>query len=353
MKKAVLFTPWFRLVFPLIHGPFSYLLVLFFFDSINQLQNIFFSQEALLCIIISFAFSEGIRLCFRLTDTLAASQSLKKRIIWQVSISLSYTLLIVSGITIAYFIYLVGIRVFHTELLVLNVIYLFTALLINLFCISLLYLHTDNQVLLGEEEFRKNALKLEIQQFQNQINPFFLYKSLEAIIERMGKAPEQIDPLLHHLSETYRYTLMHQKSEWVPLEQELPVLHQMAAIVGAATHQEIRINQAVSKGTKQALLIPGACLDVLQFIVFSSIANPSKEFIIHLIDDCSQHEHSLVFEYTHKQQLVLDESLLEQWHSLSDMYVRLSGRSLQRSQAQESTQRIVLPLLYFSTENQA
>ena len=66
----------------------------------------------------------------------------------------------------------------------------------------------------------ENALA-KLESLQNQVNPHFLFNSLNSLTSLVYSDPDKAVDFIHKLSEVYRYVLDHQFDELVDIEQEL------------------------------------------------------------------------------------------------------------------------------------
>ena len=105
----------FRILFPPISGMILYLAMLTIFDSLDQLSDSFFSQEAAFIVILTYLNHEL---------TLLLVRRWKGSLVLHFSIILVSSILVNSALTSAYFIYLLGYMNFRTELLTINILFL-------------------------------------------------------------------------------------------------------------------------------------------------------------------------------------------------------------------------------------
>ena len=106
----------YRIVFPLFSGSVIYLLILMVFDSPDQLQENFFSQEALFTIILSYCISESYVVLVRLLDRyLPFDNGYRLRQGMQLVLTLVITSLLVTLLVTGYFKIIIGYSRFISE----------------------------------------------------------------------------------------------------------------------------------------------------------------------------------------------------------------------------------------------
>jgi sensor histidine kinase YesM len=77
----------------------------------------------------------------------------------------------------------------------------------------------------NEERLEKESIRLQYNALKNQVNPHFLFNSLNTLTTLVYKDADQAARFIKQLSEVYRYVLEHKDSELVSLEEELTFCH--------------------------------------------------------------------------------------------------------------------------------
>ncbi|MBN2369400.1 MAG: histidine kinase [Vicinamibacteria bacterium] len=111
-------------------------------------------------------------------------------------------------------------------------------------------------------EARLSALKM-------QINPHFLFNTLNMISSDIEHEPRRADATLGHLSDFLRATLRHAPAQEVPLEQEIEFLGAYLEIMKARFEDRLLIEVAVPEETR-SVLVPHL---ILQPLVENSITH--------------------------------------------------------------------------------
>lgn len=74
------------------------------------------------------------------------------------------------------------------------------------------------------ERFQKESIKAQYESLKNQVNPHFLFNSLNALTHLVYQDPDKAAKFIKQLSEVYRYVLDTREKEVVPLQEELKFL---------------------------------------------------------------------------------------------------------------------------------
>ena len=71
------------------------------------------------------------------------------------------------------------------------------------------------------ERLKTENIKSKFESLQTQVNPHFLFNSLNALTSLVYESPERAEEFIHKLSDVYRYILDHKNDEVVDLNSEL------------------------------------------------------------------------------------------------------------------------------------
>ena len=245
-----------------------------FFDSVNMLAENFFSREVLFVISLTYIFFEGNRFVIVVLNKIfPVSKDLKLRIIFQYLFSIISTILIISSILFAYFIYIEGFSTIRTELITFNSIYLFTAFFYNLFFFSLVVLNKKNESKVNREKALQENLEIELQSFKNQVNPELLFQSLEVIISELQWDKNSADGLIDNLSKIYRYTLDNKNDDLVTLKEEIDSLKPIYYLFKAKYGNSFSLDNTIENEIQELNLIPGTLQLLMEFALSENIIN--------------------------------------------------------------------------------
>ena len=99
-----------------------------------------------------------------------------------------------------------------------------------------------------EEQLKNLVRETELNMLKSQINPHFLFNSLNSISSLTMSSPEEARDMIIRLSDFLRYSLKHRENEYVPLREELGRMKDYLAIekirFGDKLHYEFNIHSA-------------------------------------------------------------------------------------------------------------
>lgn len=224
MNRNPLNTNLFRIVFPFLFGMMVYILVLVFFGSATQILDNFFSQEALLCIGITFLLNESLLLLHKII----IKDDLKRRnisIAFLILFSILVSILITTASISLYFKWVLELSNFKRELLIFNLIYVISAILYCIVWIGIGYIQKQNSQIFEKEKLIEKNLQQEFKNLINNTEPKIFFSVLEHILSLLKSNPDLADEYLNKLSSFYRNRLETKDVALIDLKTELETLN--------------------------------------------------------------------------------------------------------------------------------
>ncbi len=106
-----------------------------------------------------------------------------------------------------------------------NVTYLIISIVITLFVncvfVAMAFFKSWRQTLEEKEELKRERISAEFATLKNQINPHFLFNSLNTLTSLIEENPKTATDFVQKLSSVYRYVLTQKDKELIPLSEEL------------------------------------------------------------------------------------------------------------------------------------
>lgn len=224
-----------RLFSGLLAGLTGYLLV----EVIFSLQYRYYSPfnrplDYLYAMAFGYAILESVaRINLRLDSKVPWEPLPRKRFLYQAMTSLGVALLIVSIIRPAFILFFMKGRllILADEL----VIFLVTAFLMLAFNLAELgiFLNSKYRNSLAElERFRKENVEYQFEMLKLQLNPHFLFNSLNTLSSLVHEDPAKASDFIRRLSDVYRYVLDNRNQELVSLRQEVEFISSFTFLLG-------------------------------------------------------------------------------------------------------------------------
>jgi sensor histidine kinase YesM len=150
-----------------------------------------------------------------------------KRLILALTLSLSYVFLAVSLIFLFFFV-TIGDWTMALFLEKISITWYLPAVIITLSINTVMhgraFLLEWKQAAVEVEKFRTESLQSKYESLKNQVNPHFLFNSLNALSSLVYEDQDKAVEFIRKLSQVYRYVLDKKDMELVPLEDELAFL---------------------------------------------------------------------------------------------------------------------------------
>ena len=155
-----------------------------------------------------------------------------------------------------------------------------------------LFLNTVNAVVFYIDKSRKAELENEIQQklllqaqhqgLRNQINPHFLFNSLNALLSLVRADADRSEKFIERLSEVYRYLLEHQETEVVSIAQEMKFIEAYLYLLKTRFDKGLDIQIEVNESLKNKMIAPGVLQILIENAVKHNVVSPKKPLVLRI-----------------------------------------------------------------------
>ncbi|MGM0579518.1 MAG: sensor histidine kinase [Bacteroidota bacterium] len=149
-----------------------------------------------------------------------ALKETKKRIFTQVSWSFLYTIAVASFLVLL--LHLFGLVEYSRKYHIYNVaLGLGITVIISIIYETVCYFQLWKEALLESERLKKVEARLQYESLKNQVNPHFLFNSLNTLSSLIPVNPEKAELFVQEFSKIYRYVLDVRDKSFMPLSQEI------------------------------------------------------------------------------------------------------------------------------------
>jgi len=191
------------------------------------------------------------------------------------------------------------------------------------------------------ETIKKAFTQSQLLGLKSQVNPHFLFNSLNTLSSLISEDEEQAEEFLNEMSKVYRYMLRGDDEQLVPLQTELKFITSYIYLLEKRFGQSLQVKINVQEEDKQKL-IPPLSLQVLIENAFNQNVMSKADPL--LIDICSNGREILVCN-TRKPKMISNDmdiesgldNLVTKYRLLNDATVTIRDEEKQRS--------ILLPLI--------
>lgn len=107
-----------------------------------------------------------------------------------------------------------------------------------------------------EQELRQMATQMELAMLKSQMNPHFLFNTLNTVSALVGSAPELARTVLAYLADILRYALDSDRHQYVRLEEEVDFATKYLAIEQARFGNRLQVRVQMPPELRQCLIPP-------------------------------------------------------------------------------------------------
>jgi sensor histidine kinase YesM len=316
MKKLFIHNIIFRICAPMLYGVLVYLLILLVNNNLNELLKIYSNKELYVCLALSYLSMESLRGTVVLLANLLTRIHRKYRTVIQTLASLCVSLVIVYLGVFTYFKYVEGYSVGWFEMRLFFVIFGFTAVLYNILYSSNEYLLRENTVQLNLEAKLRDKVEADFATFKNDINPEFLYESLESILQSLYVDVNDAEDQVDLLASVYRYQLMNRDKELVGLADELNALKSLISLFNYRYYGQIKLTSKLD-AMFDAHVVPGSLLIAIDAIIRNTLMAREAAFSITLYEE---EDGYIVMQHKLNDKLILHEESLSAFARIQRVY---------------------------------
>lgn len=137
---------------------------------------------------------------------------------------------------------------------------IFFTVLINMFMHGRAFLLEWRASIVEVERFKSESLRAQYESLKNQVNPHFLFNSLNALSSLVYDDQDKAVEFIRKLSLVYRYVLDHKDMELVPVKDELAFLENYIFLQQIRFGENLQVN--IQKSSESGM-IPPVSLQIL------------------------------------------------------------------------------------------
>jgi PAS domain S-box-containing protein len=134
-------------------------------------------------------------------------------------------------------------------------------------------------------KLQKENLQSQFDVLKQQVNPHFLFNSLNVLTSLIRIEPELAEKFTEHLSKVYRYVLENKDNELVPLATELDFLDAYIFLLNIRFMEKIRVQIDISEEKKVLHVIPLAMQLLIENAIKHNSMSKKSPLNIHIFID--------------------------------------------------------------------
>lgn len=134
------------------------------------------------------------------------------------------------------------------------------------------------------ERFKKESIRAQFESLKNQVNPHFLFNSLNTLSHMIDTDTQQSKVFLDNLAQIYRYVLQHKDEEVVTLESELEFIRAFTQLLKHRHGDRVSFHFNISKENLKKGIPPMTLQLLVENAVKHNIASRKKPLKVELFD---------------------------------------------------------------------
>jgi len=131
------------------------------------------------------------------------------------------------------------------------------------------------------QEEQKERTKAELTNLRQQINPHFLFNTLNNIYAQIAISPENAQNSMLELSKLLRYVLYENSGDFVPLKRELDFIHNYVELMRIRLSSDVDLKTEINVAAKDQLVAPLLFIALIEN-AFKHGISPSSPSFIHI-----------------------------------------------------------------------
>ncbi|MDP5092587.1 MAG: 2TM domain-containing protein [Polaribacter sp.] len=193
---------------------------------------------------------------------------------------------------------------------------------------------TQQQIVAKTETAKFESLK-------NQIDPHFLFNSLNVLTSLISENPSQAEKFTTKLSKVYRYVLEQRNKDLIPLTEELTFAKTYMELLGMRFEDAVQFNIPETVSNQELKIVPLSLQLLLENAVKHNVVSSSKPLIISIYEK----DDYLVIENNVNPKEAIGKSTKVGLQNIADRYGLITHKSVQ-IENNNKTFKVRIPLLY-------
>jgi sensor histidine kinase YesM len=211
--------------------------------------------------------------------------------------------------------------------------------IISMFMTSRSFLLNWRQSAIDAEASKRESIRAHYESLKNQVNPHFLFNSLNALTNLVHEDPDKAVTFIKQLSEVYRYVLDSRSKEVVPLKEEVHFLQSYLYL------QQIRFGEkltvAMNLDDVNGTIAPLALQMLVENAIKHNVISEDDPLTIHVF---RQQQKLIVENSLHRKKVMPEESNGLGLENIRKRYSFLTDHPVEVKET-DTVFRVTLPIL--------
>tara|TARA_B100000795_G_scaffold28827_1_gene19049 strand:- start:602 stop:1963 length:1362 start_codon:yes stop_codon:yes gene_type:complete len=212
------------------------------------------------------------------------------------------------------------------------------------------FLHARGFMIQWKSSVKQESTKQEIvaktetakfESLKNQLDPHFLFNSLNVLTSLIGENPLQAEKFTTKLSKVYRYVLEQRNKDLVPITEELNFAKTYMQLLGMRFEDAVKFNIPDSISNDELKIVPLSLQLLLENAVKHNVVSSSKPLTINIYEE----DNYLIIENNVNPKEAMGKSTKVGLQNIADRYGLITDKGV-KIENNNKTFKVSLPLLY-------
>ena len=217
------------------------------------------------------------------------------------------------------------------------------------------FLHARGFMIQWKNSVKQESTKQEIvaktetakfESLKNQLDPHFLFNSLNVLTSLIGENPNQAEKFTTKLSKVYRYVLEQRNKDLVPIEEELKFAKTYMELLGMRFEEAVKFNIPDTISNNALKIVPLSLQLLLENAVKHNVVSTSKPLTISIYEN----DRYLIVENTINPKEAIGKSTKVGLQNIADRYGLITDKGV-KIENNNRTFKVSLPLLIKMNNN--
>jgi len=212
------------------------------------------------------------------------------------------------------------------------------------------FIHARGFMIQWKNSVKQESTKQEIvaktetakfESLKNQLDPHFLFNSLNVLTSLISENPQQAERFTTKLSKVYRYVLEQRNKDLVPIEEELKFAKTYMELLGMRFEEAVQFNIPNNISNNKLKIVPLSLQLLLENAVKHNVVSASKPLIINIYEE----EGYLIIANNVNPKEAIGKSTKVGLQNIADRYGLITEKGV-KIENNNKTFKVSLPLLY-------
>ena len=212
------------------------------------------------------------------------------------------------------------------------------------------FIHARGFMIQWKNSVKQESTKQEIvaktetakfESLKNQLDPHFLFNSLNVLTSLIGENPSQAERFTTKLSKVYRYVLEQRNKDLVPIEEELKFAKTYMELLGMRFEEAVQFNIPDTISNNELKIVPLSLQLLLENAVKHNVVSTSKPLTINIYEEGNY----LIITNNVNPKEAIGKSTKIGLQNIADRYGLITDKGV-KIENNNKTFKVSLPLLY-------